>query len=321
MRESELREEAQRLPLFVEHRDGRRRASEQTERRRHRHARRSAPEALARPRIEQMRVANAVDDHAALVVAARRDPARDEGDAGDGLARSARIADADLPGRSVRSGTDHREIAAEIDEPRPDARLAAERGDPIRGVLLHEAAEVELHSRERQHEPRPLPAELRPADERARRFERPGLGERVRTEIPDPAQHAGGRIEAPAALAMGRRREVEQRRRLLVDLEAARVAGAPRDRGGEAVLAVARVLDLEPRDLARRASRDRRERLPRSARELELAGAPHRAKAEGLEAHRQKRPVRVTAQIWKSTSAGASSSSSTPTRPKSPSER
>jgi hypothetical protein len=266
-------------------------------------------------------MANAVDDHAALVVAARRDAAREEGDAGDGLARSARIADADLPGGSVRPGTDHREIAAEIDEPRPDARLAAERGDAVRGVLLHEAAEVELHPLDRQHEARPLPDQLRPADERTRRFERRGIRELVRAEIPDPAQHAGSRIEAPTALAMGRRREVEQRCRLLVDLEAARIARAPRDLGGETVLAVAGVLDLEARDLARRASRDRLERLPRVARELELAGAPHRAKAEGLEGHRQKRPVRVTAQIWKSTSAGASSSASTATRPKSPSDR
>ncbi len=55
--------------------------------------------------------------------------------------------------------------------------------------------------------------------------------------------------------------------------------------------------------------------------ELERAGASHRAKAEALQTHLQKRPVRLTAKTLNRTSPGASSDSFTSTSARSPSER
>jgi hypothetical protein len=67
---------------------------------------------------------------------------------------------------------DDREVAAEVDEAVARAARAADLGGAVRGVLLHVAAEVELHAGARQHDARRLPAHLLPADPREQRVER-----------------------------------------------------------------------------------------------------------------------------------------------------
>jgi hypothetical protein len=146
MGERELRQEIETLALLVKHRDRGRCAGDQAERSGDRDARGAFPEALAAPGIEQVGVAEAVDDHAALVVTARRDAAGGQGDTSDGVTRPAWMANADEPGRAVGMRPDDREVTAQVDESRSEARVAAELGDAVGGVFLHEAAEVELHA-------------------------------------------------------------------------------------------------------------------------------------------------------------------------------
>ena len=160
----------------------------------------------------------------------------------------------------------------------------------IRRVFLDEAAPVELHAGQRQDQTRPLPAELRPADERERLTQGRGLGQSTALQVPDAPQHAGGRVEAPAALAIGRGGEVEQSRRFVVDLDARLGAGARVDAAGEGGLAVAGIPAFEPVDLSGTGSCDGGRCLTRSGPERDRAGTAHRAELETLEAHGARDP-------------------------------
>ena len=122
---------------------------------------------------------------------------------------------------------------------RPCARPAPRHSSatPVGGVLLDEAAPIELHALDGQREVRALPTDLRPADEAQRLPHVLRAGQSSRAEVPDPPQHARGRVESAVALAMGRVGEVEERRGLFVDAEAAGAPCAAVDPAGEAVLA------------------------------------------------------------------------------------
>jgi hypothetical protein len=236
----------------------------------------------ARARVEDVPVAHALHDHAALVVAAARDGAPAERKRHDGARGRARVTDPDAPGRAVGVRAHEREVPAEVDEAVARAALAADRGGAVGGVLLHVAAEVELHAGVRQHDARRLPAHLLPADQRQQRVERGLLGQPARAEAPGPAQDARRDVEQAAALDPARVRVVEQARGLLVHIDAIRVARAAVDPRGEAVVAIARELRLEPQHLGTRGVRDLLGAGP--GLEAHLAGAAHRAEGEAVHA-------------------------------------
>ena len=201
-------------------------------------------------------------------------------------ARVARVAHADAPGLAARVRADHGEVAAEVHEPVLRAAPATQLGDAIHGVLLHVAAEVELHAGLRQHEERRAPAHLLPADERQQRIDLALRRERARLQVPGAAQDAGGDVEQAVALAEARVGVVEQVRRLGVHLDAGVVARTLVDARGEAVVAIARVLGLEPRHLGARGG-ERRLCL-RTAVDPHFARAPHRLERDAVEPHRSR---------------------------------
>jgi hypothetical protein len=180
-------------------------------------------------------------------------------------------------------GSHHREIAAEIDEAVPGAALPTQGGDAVRRVLLHVAAEVELHARYGQRDAGPFPTQLVPADARQERPDLLAGGNAPRREIPDPAQDAGGDVEEPFALLEAGGRVVEQSRRLLVDDHAGRIAGAAVDPGRDAVVDVAGVLRLEPADLALAVPGQSIRTDARLPVQMERAGAAHRAESVATE--------------------------------------
>ena len=110
-------------------------------------------------------------------------------------------------------------------------------------------------------------------------------GQPARAEVPGAAQDARGQVETALARGVGGLGVVEQRRRLGVDLDARRIAGAAVDLRGQAVVAVARVLLLEPRDLRS----DRREHalrgVARGGVEVQRARASHRVEREAEVLH------------------------------------
>jgi len=160
MRQTHPLEKFSAFVLAVQHRDRRDGAGDQAMFCGDGDAGRAGSEALPRSRVEKMGIANPLDDHEAFVVAACCEPAAIQGDARDRLLRVPWIADSDEPARSVRVGSDDREISAEVDHAGAYAQRAGELGDTIRSVFLHEAAEVELHSRGGQDEPGAIPLDL-----------------------------------------------------------------------------------------------------------------------------------------------------------------
>ena len=57
-------------------------------------------------------------------------------------------------------------VAAEVDKAMTCAASATQGRDPVGSVLLHEAAEVDLHARKWQYDARTFPAHALPADAR-----------------------------------------------------------------------------------------------------------------------------------------------------------
>ena len=82
----------------------------------------------------------------------------------EGARGRAWVAHSDAPGAAIRVRADHGKIAAEVDEPVASAEFSALRSREIGGVLLHVAAEIELHARERQDDARRAPGELVPTN-------------------------------------------------------------------------------------------------------------------------------------------------------------
>jgi hypothetical protein len=216
-----------------------------------------------------------------------------------------RVADADAPGRAVRVRADDREVAAEVHQAVARAARAADLGGAVGRVLLHVAAEVELHARARQHDARRAPAHLLPADERKECVDRRLCRQRARLEAPGPAQDAGADVEEPAALQPAGVRIVEQASGLLVHLDAVRVTRTAVDARREAVVSVARELRLEPQHLGARSPRD----LLRlgAVFEAHLAGAAHRAERQAVH---QNRADRLNISTLNETRPGFSTSTS-----------
>src|SRR5262245_14277089 len=97
------------------------------------HARAARP-ALDRPagsRVEDVRVAHAVDDHAALVVAAGRERGAEQADARDRALGLLGVADADDPGLAVGVRADRVQVAAQVDHAAADAARATQIGDEV----------------------------------------------------------------------------------------------------------------------------------------------------------------------------------------------
>ena len=135
--------------------------------------------------------------------------------------------------------------------PLAHAGVAAQRRGAVRRVLLHDAAEIELHAGHRKLErggaQRSLSQPTRRAARRSRR-----IGKRARLEAPGAAQDPGRDVEQPVALAMAGRRVVEQARGLGVDLDRSARCRDAIDLRQQARVAIARIARLEPLDLARR---------------------------------------------------------------------
>ena len=138
--------------------------------------------------VQDVSVAHPVDEHEALVVAAARDTGLPDGDRGERLSRPARVADADDPGLAIRVGADRRQVAAQIDQTVAHSQPPAALRAAIDGVLLDEAAKVELHVALGEHQTWALPAHALPAD--------PACG-----RPPQPPASGGDRNESPTPVA------------------------------------------------------------------------------------------------------------------------
>ncbi len=119
------------------------------------------------------------------------------------------------------------------------------RGGAIGGVLLADAAEVDFHAGARQAHLRAGPLDAVPAHERQQRLDVLGPRQPRRLEVPGASEHAAREVECTAAPRVQLPGEVEQGRRLVVDLHG-RAAGRAIDRRRHAVVAIARVLGLDP---------------------------------------------------------------------------
>jgi hypothetical protein len=180
------------------------------------------------------------------------------------------------PPSAVGLRADHRDVAAEIDQAAPRAALAQQLGDAVGGVLLHQPAEVQLHAG-RQPQARGLPVQLRPADAGARCLQHRRFRQLPGLEVPGAAQHAGGEVEATAALPPGLGGVVEQGGRFGVEVQ--RGAAAAVDAAGQAVVAVAAVLGFQPLQLGAGALQHR----GRTAPGAQFAGAAHGLEGPALQ--------------------------------------
>src|ERR1700742_4369915 len=71
-----------------------------------------------------------------------------------------RVADPDDPGVIAGPRPHDRDVATKVDEPRRDPCRSTDSRGTIRGVLLGQTAEVDLHARNRKGKPRLLPCQL-----------------------------------------------------------------------------------------------------------------------------------------------------------------
>ena len=117
MRKSHMRKKRFGLALLVQHCDRGRDSRNQTMICCDGDAGGAGSKTLAGTRIEEVRVANAVDDHEALVITARREAALFELHAFFRLARYHRF-DSNGPGAFAAGRTRHCEVATQIDEAR-----------------------------------------------------------------------------------------------------------------------------------------------------------------------------------------------------------
>ncbi len=179
------------------------------------------------------------------------------------------------------------EVSAQIDEPVVDAGPAAQRRDPVGGVFLHVAAEVDFHAGRGKHQVRRRPAHTIPAHGIEGGGECGGIRESPRFEVPGAAQDAGADVEQAIALGKRGARVVEKRGGLGVDPHTRGIPRAAVDGRAEAVVPEARVFGFEPRHFCNGSARQARQVDTRSGIELELAGAPHRVKGNALERHVQ----------------------------------
>ena len=124
-----------------------------------------------------MTVAHTVDDYAALIVAAAREPAGVQTQRAHDVPFRTRVLQADAPWVPVRMGTDNRDVATKIDHSATDTHGSTEGCRTIRGILLDDAAEIELHSRHRKVEDGRIPSNFVPANLRKKVLDDAGIGE------------------------------------------------------------------------------------------------------------------------------------------------
>nr|WP_293244194.1 hypothetical protein [Panacagrimonas sp.] len=144
--------------------------------------------------------------------------------------------------------SDHADVAPELDQAMFDPVLAADLGRGIRGVLLHESAEVQLHPGPWQRDPRPFPSHLRPSHQRQQGLDLLHRRQPTRPKVPGAAKYARRDIEPTAALDMRLSRVVEQAGGFVVHPDALAGSGRGVDARREAVGLVARVALLQPID-------------------------------------------------------------------------
>src|SRR5581483_12118550 len=138
-----------------------------------------------------------------------------------------------------------------------------------------------------------LPAHALPAATRSRHGDVFRGGHAAVRGVPKLDQRAGRDVEAAAAFGVERRGEIEEIGGLGVDVEARARIRARADRGNEAVVAVMRILAVEPFDFGlRRGGRGARHgRILRF--ELDLARTTHRGEAEALRLHAGVSPLKI----------------------------
>src|SRR5206468_12477022 len=125
--------------------------------------------------------------------------------------RNARMFDADPPRTAVGVRPDDPDVAAEIDEPMTNSCVTRGAHRAIGGILLADAAEVDLHAGvERNGFARA--SHPVPADARQHLVYTRSLRHDARLEIPHRTQHAGRDVEETGALPPAGIGAVAQRR-------------------------------------------------------------------------------------------------------------
>jgi hypothetical protein len=202
------------------------------------------------------------------------------------------MADADTPGRAIGLRAEDREVAGEIHARACDARLVQDGGRAVDRVLLAEAAEIELHSASGD-DVAGIRLDAPPVDQREQRLDRRIASGTWDIETPRAAQDSRRGIEGAAALPVTRIGEIEEPAGLGVDLHrlAARVRVDARD---DAVVTVARILRLDPRDFGDRLLR----RGPRGCVvfgvNLDFVLRRHGAEREAVQRHGLAQNARLT---------------------------
>ena len=239
--------------------------------------------------VEDVAVAAAVDIEIPLVVAAGGQRAVGEVDAGNGGVILARMADAHAPGPAIVLRAQRAHVAAEIDERMTHAVFVQDRGGAIGGVLLADAAEVDLHAGARQANRVLVPRDGGPVDQPPEAVECMPIRQLrwLRPEIPRLPQHAGGEVEAAFAQPMAGIRIPKQRHGFRVDGD----GGATRvaiDACGQAVVTIARVFQFDAPHIRDRGIGGALRRRRIRARNLDFVHGGHRAKrgAEEGDGHR-----------------------------------
>ena len=152
-----------------------------------------------RVRVEDVAITAAVAHEESFVVAAGRERAFDQFDAGDRLAGIAWVLHTDAPGRGVGLRADDADVAAQVHEAVPHVMRREHGMGTVGRVLLAEAAEVDFHAGLRQRDRVVDPANIAPADQRQQRLQGLGLRHPASAKVPGPPQHARGDVEQAVA--------------------------------------------------------------------------------------------------------------------------
>src|SRR5690606_11716523 len=168
-------------------------------------------------RIEYVRVPDPILHDEASRVPARSECTRVKGYSGRGRAHVVVGLDTDAPWLPVTPRRANRNVSAEVDET-ADARRDPlyERNGAVDGILLTDAAEVDLHMRAHpQH--RSTPFDLVPADQLAHLLDLLlGRNAIATVECPDCPQHSGSDVECAVGQYSELFSELQEVRRLLI---------------------------------------------------------------------------------------------------------